>query len=176
MSLEAPTTITPTVIEFEHILDKIISLANLPFPVDRAWLKSKKKNILYRKSQHISMYAALCPSPSHQYDDKTHRQQIDLLNYTLFQIIDTDNLLVERDPNAIINHCSFSLPHINHWDQTIQFLIKGIDPSIILVDKTVEEKFTQRELAANIFRAFKAMYCQVCIEKPLTDLITNIDE
>ena len=176
MSLEAPTTITPTVIEFEHILDKIISLANLPFPVDRAWLKSKKETILYRKRQHISTYAALCPSPSHQHDDKTHRQHIDLLNHTLFQIINTDNLLVDSEPHAIINHCSFSLPHINHWDQSIQFLIKGIDPSIILVDKTVEEIFTQRELAANIFRAFKAMYRQVCFEKPLPDLISNIDE
>ena len=58
----------------------------------------------------------------------------------------------------------------------IQFLIRGIDPSIILVDKKVKEIFTQRELASNIFRSFKAMYQQVCVEKPLTHLIKDIDE
>lgn len=167
ISLEAPTNITP---------NTIISLANLSFSVDRAWLRSKKKKILYKNSLHISTYAALCPSASHPFDENIHRQQLDILNYTLFQIIHTKDLLLEKNPDAIINHCSFNIPHINHWEQMIQFLIRGIDPSIILVDKKVKEIFTQRELASNIFRSFKAMYQQVCVEKPLTHLIKDIDE
>jgi hypothetical protein len=131
---------------------------------------------MYKTSQHISTFAALCPSPSHPQDESLHRHQLELLTYTLFQIINTKDLLKEKDDKAIINHCSFSLPHINHWEQTIHFIIRGLDPSIILVDKKVEEIYTQRELAANIFRAFKAMYNQVCSDKPFTNLINDINE
>jgi hypothetical protein len=170
ISTEARPSTTPTVIEFEHILDKIIAIANLPFSVDRAWLRSKKKTFLYRNIPHVSTYAALCPTPSTPHDDTLHRQRLELLNTTLFKIINTENILKEKEPNAIINYCEFSIPVINHWNQTIHFIIKGLHPNIILVDNKIEEVFTQRELAVNIYRAFIGLYTRTCVEKPLHHL------
>ena len=170
------TTPRPSVLEFERVLDTLIMAADLPFYIDRAWVKSKKKGLKIKQVEHIITYAALCPTPTIPTDTSRDNDRLYQLNNKLFQLFNTENALKVEDPKAIFNHCRFTIPHVNDNGQSIHFLLRGIDPSFLLIDKRTEEIFTQRKLAADIIAHIKTHLQLAFPSTALPQCLTSIDE
>ena len=166
---------TPNVLEFEHVLDTLITATDLPFSIDRAWLRSKRQGMKIKGKEHMITYAALCPTPSSPPDTNKDNDRLYQLNNTLFQLFHTDNALAVEDPDAIFNHCKFAIPQVNDNGQALHFLLKGLDPSLLLSDK-FEEIFTQRKLAADIIALLKTHLKLAFPSTPLPHCLDSIDE
>jgi hypothetical protein len=175
LSTDVKLSTIPNVLEFEKVLDTLIKATNLPFSIDRAWLRTKRQGMKIKGKEHIITYAALGPTPTSPPDTKTDNDRLYQLNNTLFQLFHTENALEVEDPEAIFNHCKFAIPQVNDNGQALHFLLQGLDPSLLLSDK-FEEIFTQRKLAADIVALIKTHLKLAFPSTPLPNCLATIDE
>jgi hypothetical protein len=179
----ANTTVTPDIIQLKIILDTVIAALQLPFPIDRAWLWSKEKTILLRGIPNLLTYTVICPQDltykTHQAPDPHFTATLPtLLNQIrdgLHSLFLNKDSLKTSNPNDIINYCTFSLPSVNDNDESLAYIIKGLDPFFVLQDK-FKEVLTQRELGGNIFHAFHKLYKAAFPLNPLPHTITSVND
>ncbi len=166
--------ITPTLYEHEKIVDSIIAALDLDFPVDIAWIRPKDKPFTLNNKSYISTYVALTPNLTTPCKERAFLQNLGTLEENLIQLFLDPEILRDPDPGAMINHYHFTIPAVNDYDEHLQFFIEGIDTSIVFKSARNEETATQRELAAEIFRAFVVTYKETFPTKALPPSIANI--
>lgn len=174
IAINAPTDVTPNLYEHEKIIDTIIKAMDLDFEIDRAWIKTKAKTFSMNDTTYFSTYTALTPNQATPSKELVFLHNLRAIEESLIQLFrDPQQLRDITNPQALINHYNFSLPAVNDYDEHLQFFIEGLDTSIIFRSRS-EEIATQRELAAEIFRAFKSTYKETFPNTKLPPSISNI--
>jgi hypothetical protein len=177
LALHAKAASPPTILEHKNIVNQIITLANFNFNVDRAWISTKNDVVTNKTNEYFLTYVAICPSkPANTtHSNLSSADKLITVEETLFQLFLNSSNLSTTDHMAIINHCHFQLPPVNNNQEHLAFIIKGLNPSIILPNRE-EEIATQRELAAKIFRSFKQLHNLTFRHQQLPASINNIQD
>ena len=156
--------VAPNILQQELIIDHIIGLANVDFPVDRLFISTLIQPCTFDGTQCFLGFAALSPSSTLLYGtspdhSKTALTQLYTLENRLFCLFrepehyHAPTRPLPTPPPPLIFHTTFKLPHVNHYSENISFIISGLPPQLPHNDVA-----TLRDLATDIFRAIQTAY------------------